>query len=216
MSTGVRGDVPTASEIQMDLDAAIAHLRTRWGAQSVVILGESMGALVALNYAAKKSQPISAVIFVAPAVCVAAPQIFRFDSLKALPGLVFQTWPMIDLVGERLDDGSIDEAFKAARRNDPLAINNVGATYLLGISRLLRDFEGKAAAVTQPSLILHGKRDRILDPRGSSQLYRYLGATDKELHLIEDAHHTLFWDPATPRVFSIVRQWLQARNLLGP
>ncbi len=210
-SGGMRGRVPTSAELVVDLDAVIDRVRRDQAPERLYLMGESMGGLVALDYAATSRTRLDGVVFVTPALRVATRQLAYPENVVLLPAaLCCRDRPVVNLIGRRLDDASRDPGFKRARREDPLAINRLSVGYLLGLRALMAGWEAKAARVTVPSLILHGRRDRVVDWRGSEALHAALGATEKRLALVEGAWHTLFWDPDTPEVFAEVRRWLSA------
>lgn len=215
-SGGPRGEVPVLDQLLIDVDAVIRLIRSEHAPTRLYLLGESMGGLVAINYAARRPTAVDGLILVAPAVGVACPQLLKADNIRILPALLFErTRPVIDLAGPRLEDASVDEDFIRARRADPLAINRISVDYLLGLNRLQTGLADKAAAIHAPTLVLHGKRDTILSWQASAWFQRRLGSADKQFVTFEDARHTLFWDPSTPEVFEVIRGWLKSRSDSG-
>lgn len=212
-SGGMRAAVPTGDQLLADLDGMIQLIRSKYASNRVYLLGESMGGLVAINYGARRSSNIDGLILVAPAVRVACAQLLKAENLKVLAALLFQRdRPIIDLAGARLEEATVDHDFILARRTDDLAINKISVNYLLGLSRLQTGLAQKAAAIHVPTLVLHGKRDKILSWKGSASLHDELGSADKKLITFEEARHTLFWDPSTPDVFKVIRAWLQSHS----
>ncbi len=212
-SEGPKGRVPSPPAIVMDLDATIEHVRSTYGIDAVHLVGESMGSLVVLHYGAARSEVVASLTFVCAAIQIAPAQILNAENFRIAAALLFgRDRPVIDLAGPRLDQATVDEAFKRQRRHDPLAINAISVNYLLALARLRAGWEEKARSIHRPALLIHGKRDAVLDWRGSDALHRGLGSATKQLIYFESARHTLFWDPATPRVFDIMRGWLEARS----
>jgi len=210
MSEGTRGTITPPEKIVADVNAMLEWIRSEYNPEQLYILGESMGGLVLLNYAPLSRAEVSGFIFVAPALQISWKQILKLETIKIIPNLLFaRDTPVVSLVGTRLDEASVDEDFKRRRRTDPLAINDVSINYLLGLRRLLSDWEKNAALIQKPSIVLHGKADNILDWRGSYSLHEALTTSQKRLVLLDTAHHTLFWDPGTPNVFDEIRQWLK-------
>lgn len=210
-SGGARGTVPGSREIRADLDAVVEWVRMAGDVARVHLLGESMGGLVALDYAAGGAGRLASLVLVAPAIRVACAQVARLETLALVPALLTPRRPALDVAGVRLDEATVDEAFKRARRADPLAHNVVSPGYLLGLARLRARWRDKARRTTVPTLIVHGRQDAILDWRGARALHAALGARVRELVLLDGARHTLFWDPAAPEVFARLRGWLAAR-----
>jgi acylglycerol lipase len=212
-SGGTRGRAPSPAAVVMDLDAVTAKLRSAYGIDVVHLVGESMGTLVALHYAVARPEVVASLVLVGSAIRIARAQVLQAENLKLLPALLFQRdRPVVNLIGPRLDLASSDEAFKRERRQDPLALHKVSVNYLLALSRLRAGWRKKARAVNTPTLLIHGQRDAVVDWRGADALRRALASDAKQLIYFESARHTLFWDPATPRVFQMIRTWFDARS----
>lgn len=58
-----------------------------------------------------------------------------------------------------------------------------------GLDRLEEEAEKKAAAVTVPSLIIHGERDRLVPLEEAELLHQRLGSSQKEFVIISYASH---------------------------
>lgn len=213
-SGGDHGSVPTAEQIHFDLDSVLDDVRLRYRPERLYLIGESMGGLIALNYIALTQRQLDGVVFVAAALRLHPAQIFQRDSLRILRSLLFSPFTTsIDLAGDRLDDASLDEDFKAHKRADFLTINRMPLRYLFSLSKLILRWPAKARKVLSPALVMHGGLDRVLDWRGSRKLHRLISASDKTFIFFPTAHHTLFWDPASPQVFRNIAEWLDARKV---
>jgi alpha-beta hydrolase superfamily lysophospholipase len=210
-SGGSPGTVPGPREIREDLDAVVDWHKADAHVLRVHLLGESMGGLVALDYAAGRHERLHSLVLVAPAIRLAWGQLLRLENLALVTSFIAPGRPVVDLAGARLDEASGDAGFKRDRRADSLAHNVVSARYLLALARLRAGWRDKAQRTRVPTLIFHGRRDAVLDWRGSRALHAALGAAIRELLILDEARHTLFWDPAAPRVFAQLRRWLAAR-----
>jgi esterase/lipase len=74
--------------------------------------------------------------------------------------------------------------------------------------RLLAHVRGELAQVRAPVLLLHGERDRTIDPRNASDIARRLiCSTEVELHLFPRSGHALSVDIDREDVNARVLAW---------
>lgn len=219
-SGGNRGDMRNGRTMLLDLHTWVSWARHRWahGAshRPLLLIGESMGGLFALNYAAlfgDYPHCVAGLLLVAPGLLIHPRQVANFTVVRH----VLQARRDPRAMGKALCAwraalaSSRDAAWMAAYAQDPLVLRKVNARYMLIVSTMSVRAPVAAARWPGPTLILHGKRDSVVPYQGSLMLYRLLGAADKELALFPDAWHTLFWDPDTPEVLARIEAWLAAR-----
>lgn len=79
----------------------------------------------------------------------------------------------------------------------------------------LREFDlsGVAQNITLPTMIVHGRHDRISSVQGAEKLYAAIGAKDKQLHVLDGpgAGHCSYddWRHAVPLMFDWLRDKLR-------
>lgn len=210
LSCGQRNRIPSAPTICADIEAIIGEIRQSRPGVRLYLLGDSMGGVFALCYAACDGCDLSGLILMAPAINVAPTQYFKTNNIRLLPYLLFlRRTPALNLVGERLEKGCRDTDFIERRRKDFLAYKKVSMEYLIGIGKLVKGWKSKMAPrINVPSLIIHGGRDSIISPRGSRELFNSLGSKDKQLCIYDEVNHTILWDPETPRILDDVASWI--------
>jgi alpha-beta hydrolase superfamily lysophospholipase len=215
-SGGERGKLASGHLILEDLHAVTTWVHARYPNRPLLLIGDSMGGLFVLNYAARfdsRAEQVAALLLVAPGLLIHPRQVAHFTVVRRTPqarrdptdqGEAMRTWQAA-LAGSR------DSAWLQAREHDPLVLPNVGGRYMWIISVMSMRTPVAAARWSGPTLILHGKRDGVVPYQGSVMLYHLLRTPDKELALFPDVWHSMFWDPDTSEVLARISAWLDAR-----
>jgi acylglycerol lipase len=209
LSQGRRGFVGTSAEVGADVECMIRFVRHRPAAK-IFLLGDSMGADLALNYAKRNSRELSGLILLALALNLDLSQYLSPETLSLLPYLILaHREPVISLVGKRLEESSRDLEFIARRRVDPLAYKNVSFGYLLDIQRIVFGWRWKIAPrVHAPTLLIKGGKDQVVSHRECVAFDKLSASTDKTLKIYPDVPHTTLWDPETPEILDLVGKWI--------
>jgi alpha-beta hydrolase superfamily lysophospholipase len=211
LSQGRRGYVGTQAEVGADVEAMIRFVKQQRPSARIFLLGDSMGADLALNYAKRNSRELAGLILLALALNLHLSQYLSLESLSLMPYLVLaHREPVISLVGKRLDESSRDPEFIARRRVDPLAYKNVSFGYLLDVLRLVAGWRWKIAPrVHVPTLLIKGGQDRVVSHRECVGFDKLSASTDKTFKIYPDVRHTTLWDPETPEILDVVGKWIQ-------
>jgi alpha-beta hydrolase superfamily lysophospholipase len=210
LSQGRRGFVGTAAEVGADVECMIGVVKQQRPTARIFLLGDSMGADLALNYAKRNSRELAGLILLALALNLDMSQFLSLESLSLMPYFALaHREPVISLVGKRLDESSRDSEFVARRRVDPLAYKNISFGYLLDIHRLMRGWRWKIAPrVHAPTLLIKGGKDRVVSHRDCVAFDRLSASTDKCFKIYPDMPHTTLWDPETPEILDLVGKWI--------
>jgi alpha-beta hydrolase superfamily lysophospholipase len=62
-----------------------------------------------------------------------------------------------------------------------------------------------------PVLIMHGRADRLTDPKGSQYLYDQAKSADKSIKLYDGLFHELVNEPEKEMVMQDMLSWMEAR-----
>ena len=210
LSQGRRGYVGTSIEVGADVECMIRFVQEQRPAAKIFLLGDSMGADLALNYAKRNSRELAGLILLALALNLDLSQFLSLESLSLMPYLVLaHRGPVISLVGKRLEESSRDPEFVARRRVDPLAYKNVSFGYLLDVQRIVFGWRWKIAPrVHTPTLLIKGGKDRVVSHRECVAFDKLSASTDKCFKIYPDVPHTTLWDPETPEILSEVSNWI--------
>jgi alpha-beta hydrolase superfamily lysophospholipase len=213
LSEGRRGFLATPAQVQADVLAMIHAVRKQRPDAKIFLLGDSLGANFALNYAKSDGLELTGLVLLAPALNLHPSQYFSMESALLFPNLIYALRkPVINLVGARLEESTRDDDFVISRRTDPLAYKNVSFGYLLDGQRLVWDWRWAIAPkLKTPTLIVKGQSDRIVSHGQCLEFYQRLAAPDKHLEMFPDVKHTTLWDPQRDEILQLVGEWMLNR-----
>jgi pimeloyl-ACP methyl ester carboxylesterase len=214
--------------------AVLDHVIGQLADGPIVLMGNSMGGLISLGVAARRPSQVAALVLVDPAVPLPRREVWRPDPFARAFMLAY-TLPRVAarrlarraaaLGPERIvrevlalctvDPGRIDPALVAAlialegerlHGGDwHLAVYEASRSMLRTLA-LRRHFERWVAAVAAPTLLVHGRRDRLVSHRSAMALADL--RPDWEFHLLDDVGHVPMME--APRQFlDVVEPWLQ-------
>lgn len=207
-SGGPRGGLPADTRLLDDLADIVDSTRARMAPHTpLILLGHSMGGLVAARFAALGERPVQALVLSSPA----------FDAgLNAVQKLLLAVLPKMApnlRIGNGLDPSLIshDPAVVAAYCADKLVHDRISAR----LARFIAD--GGPAMVAQaptwsvPTLLLYAGADRLVNPAGSRAFAAAAPKAVLEAHCFETLYHEIFNESESAPVFAALKQWLDAR-----
>ena len=207
-SIGARGGLPAEDRLLSDLAAVIDDTRVRMDDRlPLILLGHSMGGLVAARLVSLKLRRVEGLVLSSPALDVGmgAP-------LRALVQLLAGVAPGLRL-GNGIDPRllSHDPQVVHAYQNDPLVHDRISA-------RLARFIVTAGPAVVQyaprwkvPTLLLYAGQDRAVRPAGSAAFARAAPPALVTAHEFPAHYHELFNELDSAPVFEALRAWLTAQ-----
>ncbi|MAY80917.1 MAG: hydrolase [Deltaproteobacteria bacterium] len=200
-SEGKQGHVDQWNQYLEDVQAAAATIDG-----PVVVLGHSMGGLVALDLAINGlpngisalalSDPNVAVAIEAPTVKVMGARLLS----KLFPGLSLDNELDSKLISR---DPAVVEKYNA----DPLVYSTITPRWYTEMVKSQERVVDHSTAYTLPLLMLLGEGDAICDWKASEALARNWGGTAKTIRYPE-LYHEIFNEPEKEQVISDLVQWL--------
>lgn len=207
-SAGVRGGLLADDQLPADLAAVIDHTRAYMGrGQPLILLGHSMGGLVAARLVALGWRQVDGLVLSSPALDAGMTPLQR-----TLVRMLYHAAPGLRL-GNGLDARylSHDAAVVAAYRADALVHDRISA-------RLARFFDTAGAAVitaaphwSVPTLLLYAGDDRLVNPAGSAAFARAAPSAVVAAQVFPAHWHELFNEVDSAVAFDALRDWLVAR-----
>lgn len=215
-SLGQRGDIDNFDRYLDDVESAITWARSCWPDKPLFILGESMGASIAIHYIARAARrsptaPAAGLVLLAPvlrqSVQPRAAEVVGY--LRSL--LLAPKRPSIATSG-REEVGSRDAIFNDRLRADPLFVRYVSVRFLNNLARYIGRARRHAPAITLPLLILRGEHDHVAHVGGITTFLRHARTSDHRFVIFPEAFHSLLADPVTPNVLRLLNSWLVAHS----
>jgi alpha-beta hydrolase superfamily lysophospholipase len=207
-SGGPRGTLSNDARLLEDLDDVLESTRARMDNRTpLILLGHSMGGLVAARYVSLRRRPVDALVLSSPALDPALSAV-----QKLLVGILPKLAPNLR-VSNGLDANylSHDPEVVRAYLADPLVHDRISG-------RLARFIAVQGAATiacaprwSTPTLLMYAGADRMVNPAGSRA---FAAAAPKQVvtsHCFESHYHELFNEVDREPVFAMLRQWLDAR-----
>jgi alpha-beta hydrolase superfamily lysophospholipase len=207
-SGGPRGGLTAASRLVHDLAEIVDSTRGRTPRElPLLLLGHSMGGVVAASYAADHPHHVDGLVLSSPAFAA---------RLGPLQRLLLRTLPRVapDLrVGNGLDARwlSRDPQVQRAYRADPLVHDRISARLARFIADEGQRVLAKAPGWKVPTLLLYAGSDRLVDPAGSHAFAEAAPDAVVTSCCFEPLYHEIFNEPEAPKVFEALQRWLDDR-----
>jgi alpha-beta hydrolase superfamily lysophospholipase len=175
----------------------------------VLLVGHSMGGLLAARYALRYQAELAALVLSGPAFILVGGTNPLLQLVVRLISLPFPTMP----VPRSEDDGlSTDPAVETQFAADPLCYH--GPTRMRTVSEIVRggkDALKRAPTLTIPLLAMNGSIDPIVSPVGTEEFEHRAGSVDKTLRIWPGMKHEMFHEVDGAEVIQFTIDWLNAR-----
>ena len=209
-SMGQRGALPSADRLLLDLAEVVDESRLRMNQSTpLIILGHSLGGLVAGRFVSLDTRPVQALVLSSPAL---DPGLRWFQ--KLLLAILPRFAPDLR-VGNGLNPEFIshDPAVVAAYKADPLVHDRIAARLALFIAQSGPATLACAPAWKVPTLLLYAGADKLVNPAGSRAFSKAAPKDVVNAHCFEALYHEIFNELAADRerVFAELKRWLDAR-----
>ncbi len=225
-SAGVRGTLPHDNRLIEDLADVVESTRGRMDADvPLLLLGHSMGGLVAARYVSLMSQtpgmggasgrfkpPLNGLILSSPALD-AGLGLFQ----KLLLSIVPRVAPNLTL-SNGLDSQYIshDAAVIQAYQNDPLVHDRISGRLARFIADTGPAVVARAAQWTLPTLLMYAGQDKLVNPQGSRAFEQAAPRAVVTSKCFPDLYHELFNEVRRAQVFDQLCQWLDLHFKQAP
>lgn len=207
-----RGRWPGGEILVATLQEQIRSERQRHPGVPLFVLGESMGAAVALTALAKAgAPPVDGVILAAPAAWDSSQLPYGYRAmLRTLSAVV----PALRVSGRNLRLQASDniEMLRALGR-DPLYVRDTRLDAVAGLVDLMDEARRLAPDLAVPTLVLLGGRDEIVPPDAARSFVGLLRGGPCSVVTYLNGWHLLLRDHQRVRVFDDVLSWVQGRPL---
>ena len=206
-SIGQRGDCVSTEILIEDLHLLVELVANQHPALARVMIGHSLGGLLAIAYAAQHPEQLRAVAVSSPALGIGIPlPLWKPTLVRALARILPRT-----PVPNGVDPSwvSRDPAVVSGYRNDPLVHRVVSARCAVALERSILDSPAQASRLKTPCLILQAGEDKICDAQASQRFALSVQQAPVTFRRYDGLYHELFNEPEKDRVIEDLLQWLR-------
>jgi alpha-beta hydrolase superfamily lysophospholipase len=207
-SAGVRGGLPTNTRLLDDLADVLDDTRSRMAADvPLILLGHSLGGLVAARLVSLQMRRVDALVLSSPALDA---------GMNTLQKLLVTVLPRLapDLrIGNGLNPRflSHDPEVVRAYMADRLVHDRISARLARFIADAGPATLALAPAWTVPTLLLYAGDDHLVSPAGSSRFAKVAPKKVVSSTCFENLYHEIFNELDAAPVFATLRRWLDQR-----
>ena len=207
-SGGPRGGLPDDDRLLNDLADIVDSTRKRLPKGCpLILLGHSLGGLIAARFVSLKLKPVDALVLSSPALDPALSGFQKF-LVAVLPRIV----PNLR-VSNALDVSKIshDPAVVAAYKADTLVHDRISARLARFIATASAATMAAAPGWTMPTLLLYAGQDKLVSPGGSREFARLAPSQMVTSVCFDELYHEIFNEADATPVFAALKRWLDAR-----
>ena len=209
-SPGARGHSPSVGTSVRDVQTFADHIRDQHGvaAPELVVLGQSVGAVLAAAWVHDYAPPVRAMVLASPAFSI------KLYVPFARPGLAL----MHKLRGNFFVNSYVkskllthDRARQASYDSDPLIARAISVNMLLGLHDTARRIVDDAQAITAPTQLLISGADWVVHHGPQHRFFAKLGAPIKEKHVLDGFFHDTLGERERAQAMTHIRRFVLER-----
>lgn len=207
-SDGTPGFVPRFSAFTDGMAELLTLVEVNHADTPRLLLGHSMGGLIATLFLIERQQAFVAAALSGPAILPAAPP-SRFTVW--ISRFLSRFFPRLGVLALDASGVSRDPAVVAAYQADPLVYpGKIGARLGKEFMDAMAAAQAGAPKITPPILIQHGEADRLTAPEGSRYLFEHVSSADKMLKIYPGLFHEIYNEPEQDAVLDDLLGWFDA------
>lgn len=199
---------------EADLRSLLSKLRQLYPNKPIFLMGESVGANMAIRLLAADGNCADGMILSSPGIkqrfFIGPTVIMQFLTVMIKPGSQLSVSPILR---SRISD---DPRITSERVNDPLARNKMNVGELFKTRWFNKESLKLLPQIPEriPVLVLEGTDDKLFDSHDIEKLMAQLNSNDKTLHWLQGKGHihleTVY---LKPEVIGVINDWLKEKTL---
>ena len=198
---------PGTQSLIDDMNDVIAVLRHQYPRARLYIAGQSLGAAVILNAAARGDLPeVEGVILISPAVN-ARRTVSRGVQFLAAVGARIAPNRSIPRPPDSITGVSDNKGYQRALIEDPLYMKQFTLGLAYGALSITDDAMEGAEKLSAPTLLLYGQHDVVVDEADFREVSRRV-SVPKQVIVYPEGYHALVVDDQRENVFSDIVTWI--------
>lgn len=210
-STGTRALIEDIDRVARDLHVLSLFARDRHRGLPTVLIGHSMGGLIALRYTLLHQQVLAGLVTSGPALVID----HESSRMEVAGGKLLAAFapgaPLARGSSSRCGLSTDPEICEQARIdhrnwNGPTCVGSAVA-----MLRAAEDTRQRLGEITLPLLAMHGADDHITHPRGTGLIDERVASVDKTVIFWEGMRHEVFNEVGRAEVLATLRSWLAER-----
>ncbi|RJP69550.1 MAG: alpha/beta hydrolase [Comamonadaceae bacterium] len=209
-SGGARGVLPEEDTLLDDLAEVLedtrSHIAEPW-ACPLILLGHSMGGLIAATFVQRGMAPVDGLVLSSPALDAGIGAL-----QKKLIALLYRFAPNL-AIGNGLDASKISHnpATVEAYRKDPLVHDRISARLALFIDSNGPRVVAAAPRWRVPTLLMYAGADSLVRPAGSKAFAAAAPRDKVHSHAFDGLYHEIFNEADPSAVFGTLKAWLDVQ-----
>ncbi len=206
-SPGERGDSPSFAVSVRDVDDFVRHIGETYGfaMDQIVVLAQSVGAVLAATWAHDYAPPVRAMILASPAFSVKLYVPFARQGIKLFAKLRGNFFVNSYVKAKFLThDAERIASFDA----DPLITRAISARILTGLYENAERVVADAGAITVPTMMLISGNDWVVREYPQHAFFNRLPCPENERHVLPGFYHDTLGEKARERAFVKIRDFI--------
>jgi alpha-beta hydrolase superfamily lysophospholipase len=172
-----------------------------------ILLGHSMGGVLALDFALAHPKDLHALVLSAPALQTTMPPWWKL----ALANVANAATPSAGFPnGLDLSGLSRDPDVRRLYDEDPLVHGKISPRLYFAFNEARQRAMREARQLQVPTLLLQGMADRVVDPKGALEFAAASAHGIVRFETLADRYHEIFNDVGREDVISLLVAWLDA------
>ena len=218
---GKHGFIENQMDYVKDIQLVLDRIEKRFPKKKVFVIGESLGANIALYGYLRGKTEFDGFIFSGagyrPNPKLLGIRYPRFmlvipTALSSAWGNVFPGWPSLPSdygLSTVIKDKEVERTLK----DDPLVAHNwIPASYISAFVKADQYNADNLEKVDIPILLFHGEKDKLVPIQSSQEIFDRVSSEDKSLRVLEDIHHATLIDIGRYQRLEEIAQWLEERK----
>jgi len=199
-SEGERGFLKDYKDLFLDADYMVEMAIFQNEDVPVFLMGHSMGGYTSIGYGILYDHRVKGLIFSGP---------LSVDSQGLTSQIDMALDPHIQFPNALADAVCSDRAVVDEYIADENNLKNITLGLMQQIKLSVPWIQDHMHQIKDPTLILHGSLDQLVNPKDSEILYAMISSEDKSRHVFEGLWHEILNETKKDEVLDVIHTWIE-------